>query len=175
VDRLLEAFLQIASRAPSTKLVLAGPDEFGMQATLAAKARAAGHGSRVLFPGMVGGRLKASLLSRADVFSLPSQGEGFSIAILEALASGTPVLISPGCHFDEVARAGAGLVESLDPAALAEALLRLVSEPGLRRTMAERAIALVRDHYSWDTIVGRVEDAYAEGIARHASGRRASP
>jgi glycosyltransferase involved in cell wall biosynthesis len=169
VDRLLEAFVRIGARIPSAKLVLAGPDEFGLQKSLVATAGAAGLGRRVIFPGMVEGRQKASLLARADVFSLPSEGEGFSVAILEALASGAPVVISPGCHFDEVAPAGAGLVVGREPAAIADALVDLLAEPGRRRTMGEKGMALVRDRYSWDTVVARMEAAYAEGLERHAA------
>lgn len=67
----------------------------------------------------------SSLRSQARPFGasrpiLPtSDAEGFSMAVLEVLASGTPVLLSPGCHFPEVERAGVGLVVSPTPIALA--------------------------------------------------------
>ena len=109
-DRLLEAFLQVKLDLPDALLVLAGPDEFGLEGRLRHRTDAAGLARSVIFPGMVEGVTKNQLLARADLFCLPSTAEGFSMAVLEALASGTPVLLSPGCHFPEVEQAGAGRI-----------------------------------------------------------------
>ena len=93
---------------------MAGPDEWGMVEKFRQEIMKCGHGKRVLFPGMVTGEAKQGLLARADLFCLPSDAEGFSMAVLEALANSTAVLLSPGCHFPEVERAGAGRVVSLN-------------------------------------------------------------
>ena len=71
---------------------------------------------------MVSGSEKLDWLARASLFSLPSAAEGFSMAVLETIASSTAVLLSPGCHFPEVETAGAGRIVPQDPAALAAAL-----------------------------------------------------
>lgn len=105
-DRLLEAFLQIQARLPNAVLIMAGPDEWGCERKFQQAVSQAGLQHRVIFPGMVSGEAKLDLLARADLFCLPSDAEGFSMAVLEALASGTPVLLSPGCHFPEVETAG---------------------------------------------------------------------
>jgi glycosyltransferase involved in cell wall biosynthesis len=166
-DRLLEAFLQVSSRHPDAILVLAGPDEWGLQDRFRDRVRSAGLGARVRFPGMVAGTEKLDLLARANLFSLPSDGEGFSMAVLEALAAETAVLLSPGCHFPEVETEGAGLVAAADANALGAALDRLLGDRARLSGMGARGWALVESRYSWDTITDALLAVYAEGIERH--------
>lgn len=73
--------------------------------------------------GPIYGRDKYAALVDATCFCLSSRQEGFSMAILEAMACGIPVVISENCHFPEVAQARAGLVVPLNADAVAEALL----------------------------------------------------
>jgi glycosyltransferase involved in cell wall biosynthesis len=164
-DKLMEAFLRIASDFPNTALVLAGPDEWGLQERYRAQSTRMGLGERVIFPGMVSGEEKLELLARSNLFCLPSDAEGFSIAVLEALASATAVLISPGCHFPEVESAGAGRVVEPDPASLAEALRSLLAKPAQLAEMGARGRDLA-SQYDWNQITDRIEDAYREGIER---------
>jgi glycosyltransferase involved in cell wall biosynthesis len=164
-DRLLEAFTKLAAVHPKAVLVMAGPDEWG----LVEQFRQGVSGdiqARVLFPGMVTGDDKRDLLARADLFCLPSDGEGFSIAILEAMASSTAVLISPGCHFADVESRGAGRVVSTSAAALADAIIDLLSDRDRLRVMGERGLALVTADYTWEAIVSRIEAVYREGVER---------
>jgi glycosyltransferase involved in cell wall biosynthesis len=165
-DKLLAAFLAVAQAHPEALLVLAGPDEFGLEAKFREQVARAGVQSRVLFPGMVQGELKQRLLARADLFCLPSDAEGFSMAILEALAASTAVLISPGCHFDEVAEAGAGRVVDATTDALTHALRSLLVDRAQLRAMGEKGRALVRARYSWETIADEFVATYQEGIDR---------
>jgi len=170
-DVLLEAFVSIASQFPNAVLVLAGPDEFNLEKKFRALAESAGFGERVIFPGMVSGDQKLDLIARADLFCLPSMGEGFSMAVLEALASCTAVLLSPGCHFDEVSNAGCGVVAHPTKDALASALAQLLAQPEKLKAMGDLGYQLVREKYSWDTIADQMIDAYAEGLERHGSRR----
>lgn len=170
-DRLLEAFVRIARHHPDALLILAGPDEFSIEQTFRASAEAAGVGGRVLFPGMVSGSLKHSLLARADLFCLPSDAEGFSMAVLEALASRTAVLLTPGCHFQEVEQYGAGMIVANNVSALASALDQLVASPELLAEMGARGQRLVAERFTWERITDDIADVYEEGIARHALGR----
>jgi glycosyltransferase involved in cell wall biosynthesis len=166
-DRLLEAFLQIQARLPDAVLVIAGPDEWGWGKKFQQMVGSAGLSDRVIFPGMVSGEAKLDLLARADLFCLPSDAEGFSMAVLEALASRTAVLLSPGCYFPEVVSAGAGWVVPPTPIALAQALVDLLGQPDRLRTMGARGLEFVRDNYSWDHITDQLLDVYLEGIQRH--------
>jgi glycosyltransferase involved in cell wall biosynthesis len=166
-DRLLEAFLLIHARLPRAVLVLAGPDEWGCEAKFREAVRQAGLQERVIFPGMVSGEAKCDLLARADLFCLPSDAEGFSMAVLEALASSTPVLLSPGCHFPEVEAAGAGLVVPPTPEALARTLVELLGQSERLKTMGASGVEFVSRNYSWDHITDQLLDVYLEGIQRH--------
>lgn len=166
-DRLLEAFFRVHKTFPNAVLVMAGPDEFGLESSFRQRTNAAGLAQSVIFPGMVQGELKAQLLTRANLFCLPSDAEGFSMAILEALASSTAVLISLGCHFPEVEGAGAGRIAGTDPDALAAALGEMLSNPAALEAMGRAGRRLVSTRFAWERIVGELLNAYAEGMDRH--------
>ncbi len=166
-ERLLEAFFRVERECPNALLVMAGPDEFGLEASLRRRTDKAGLSHRVIFPGMVQGKLKSQLLSRADLFCLPSDGEGFSMAILEALASSTAVLISRGCHFPEVEKAGAGRIVGTDPVQLSMALSEMLSMPSALKCMGIVGREFVSKHFTWERICDELLDTYAEGLKRH--------
>lgn len=168
-DRLLDAFVRIAARHPDARLVLAGPDEHGIEASFRQQVGDAGLLDRVSFPGLVSGTRKAVLLQRADLFVLPSDAEGFSIAILEAMAHRTAVLISPGCHFDQVREVDAGVIADATTEAVQDALERLLPDPARLIAMGEAGRALVARHYTWDSVASAMLDAYEEGLSRHRS------
>jgi len=167
-DRLLQAFFQIQHNCPNAVLVMAGPDEFGLEKGFKQRTDAARLAHRVIFPGMVHGKLKAQLLSRADLFCLPSNGEGFSMAILEALASKTAVLISPGCHFPEVERVGAGRIVELGCNELSKALSEMLSDASALKHMGIAGHRLVSEQFTWGSITDKLLDTYAEGIERYS-------
>jgi glycosyltransferase involved in cell wall biosynthesis len=170
-DKLIRAFLMLHSAFPKATLVMAGPDEWGMVEKFHQEIMNAGIGNRVLFPGMVTGEAKQELLTRADLFCLPSDAEGFSIAVLEALANSTAVLVSPGCHFPEVEKAGAGCVVQPEPNALCNAMADLLDNPEKLKEMGKKGRDFVSRHYSWDTITDQLIETYAEGIERNRKNR----
>jgi len=170
-DRLISAFLMIHSEFPKARLVMAGPDEWGIVEKFRQEIMKSGIGNRVLFPGMVTGEAKQELLARADLFCLPSDGEGFSMAVLEALANATAVLLSPGCHFPEVEKAGAGRIVKPEADALSKALVDLLDNPEMLKEMGKKGRDFVLQHYSWDTITDQLIEAYIEGIERNSANR----
>jgi glycosyltransferase involved in cell wall biosynthesis len=173
VEPLLEAFLELSSRFPAARLVLAGPDELGLGASWLSKARSQGLGDRLLLPGTVSGRLKTSLLARADVFCLPSSAEGFSMAILEAMASSTALVISPGCHFPDVACHGCGLIVDPERVALRRALSEVLGDPARAAEMGRRGRALVASRYRWDDVTDKIEQTNREVL--HGATRAPAP
>ena len=102
----------------------------------------------MLFPGYVSDGDKAALLSGALAFVFPSLYEGFGLPVLEAQACGCPVITSTTSSLPEVAGDAALLVNPEDTAAIAGALQRVATEPGLRQALAERGFANVR-RFSW--------------------------
>lgn len=93
-DLLIDAFARVASRDDSLHLVMAGPDQTSWKAELQAQAERLGITQRITWPGMLQGAEKWGAYYAAEVFCLPSHQENFGIVVAEALACGTPVLIS---------------------------------------------------------------------------------
>ncbi len=163
-DRLLKAFLEISKKHPKAVLVLAGPDEFDIQEKLRHDISSSDN-KQVIFTGMVSGDKKRALLARANLFCLPSDAEGFSMAILEALASETPVLISPGCHFPAIEDAGAGRIVPKDIPSITTALTKMLQKDNLKK-MGKSGLNLVKESYTWDHLVDKLVSVYEEGISR---------
>lgn len=146
--RLTEAFKELSSEFPDLHLVVAGPD-FGGVEEVKAEIGTGELGKRLHLPGFLSGDLKASALAHAQVFCLPSDHEGFSVAILEALAWGAPTVISTGCHFPELAEAGAGWVHGLSTAELTTTLREVLSSNTERTKKSGFGKKWVSEHYSW--------------------------
>jgi glycosyltransferase involved in cell wall biosynthesis len=104
-DLLIEACRRVD---PGVPLVMAGP---GLETPFGQRLLRAAEGRDIRFPGMLEGEAKWGALAAADAFLLPSHQENFGLAVVEALASGCPVLISDKINIAaEIAGAGAGLV-----------------------------------------------------------------
>jgi glycosyltransferase involved in cell wall biosynthesis len=171
-EKILDAFIMIHDDFPDALLIMAGPDEWGLEDRFRNFSNNRGISQKVIFTGMVAGEDKLYLLARANLFCLPSRGEGFSNAVLEALASATPVLLSPGCHFPEVESARVGKIVNADSSLMASALKELLSYPEKLQEMGREGREFVRKYYSWDTITDRLIDVYNEGINRYKQRNR---
>lgn len=164
LDFLAAAFQIVQREMPSARLVVAGPDG-GERATFEARCRALGVHDRTHVVGPLYGAAKFEALVDAAVFCLPSRQEGFSMAITEAMASSVPVVISPACHFPEVADAGAGRIVPLEASQIAAAILELLRDEGERARCGASGRALVTSTYTWPVIARACLDAYE----RHAA------
>ena len=156
---LLSAFERLQTANPELHLVFVGPDQ-GELAGLRGRTASAGLESRVHVVGPVLGSARIEALRDAAVFCLPSVQEGQSVAVLEALAAGTPCVLTTTCDFNDVVTARCGLVVPRDPRALADAL-DTVLRAGEREQMGERGRALVFGHFTWEAVAKRVEVMYA--------------
>ena len=154
LDILVKAFQQAA--VEHSRLLIVGPDD-GMLATV--QSLAAGD-ERIVCTGYLDGADRKQALAAGDIFALPANGEGLPMAALEAMASGMPALLSPGCNMPEVAEAGAGSVVEASVDAFAEKLRRLLTDAELRAEMGDRARRLVAEKYSWDRIASELEAVY---------------
>lgn len=165
VDLLLRAYgeLAAASPLPLPALVLAGPcADPAYRAMLEKTAAALAPRARVFWPGMLEGDAKWGALRAAEAFVLPSHQENFGIAVVEALAVGTPVLISRQVNiWDEIECAGAGLTDA-DTAAGTLGLLDRwqVMPPEARARMREAAETLFQERYE----IGRVAQSLVQAV-----------
>jgi glycosyltransferase involved in cell wall biosynthesis len=155
-DLFVEAFCQCAEYVPGIQAVLTGPDEQGLVDSLRARVSAAGLEKRFHYLGAVQGSDKISVLRRCDCFVLPTLSEGMSMAILEALVCGSPVLTTPGAYFDEITRVGAGEVVERSTEALVSGMIRICQRgrSGLR-AMGEKGRQFVLENYCWANVANK--------------------
>ncbi len=157
LDRLLPALAQV----PEATLAIAGNDEEGYRAPLEQLAGETGVAERVLFLGPVHGADKAALLAGAAALVLPSYSENFGNAVLEAMAAGCPVVVTPEVGLAGVVReTGAGLVAAGDPSSLGSALRELLDDPERRAEMGRRGAEAATRRFGWATIAERMEAVY---------------
>jgi glycosyltransferase involved in cell wall biosynthesis len=151
LDRLIEAMRLL----PEARLTVAGNDEENYAATLPRL-------DNVRFVGAVSGEAKNELLRSAAALALPSYSENFGNVVLEAMAVGTPVVVTPEVGLAaEVERSGAGVVTPNDPPRLADALRTLLADPARRAEMGRRGRAAVELRYSWEHVAVQMEEVYA--------------
>ena len=141
-DLLLDAFARARSTEP-TCLILAGPDQVGWERELRSQVSRLNLTERVVFTGMLEGEMKQGAFEAADAFVLPSHQENFGMAVVEALASGVPVLISNRVNiWREVEADRAGFVQGDDVAGTTRLLQQWLetssSERDGMRTNAKR-------------------------------------
>jgi phosphatidylinositol alpha-mannosyltransferase len=159
LDVLLEAFGEVCNSVDrcSLKVIGSGFTQGGVRACLPARL-----GDRVEVLGFVSNDELPGHYAAADVFCAPALGgESFGIVLVEAMASGTPVVASdiPG-YSAVVERAGGGvLFESGSPSGLAKALIGVLRDETLRLELGRKGLAGV-EQFSWEVLVPRVEAIY---------------
>jgi glycosyltransferase involved in cell wall biosynthesis len=155
LELLIDAFLEVAHprELRTWRLVIAGDGEPRYVARLRALASRNGGGERVVFSGWLEGQARVTALRRAALVASPSHQENFGLSVVEALACGVPVLVSPQVNLAaEIEAAGAGWVAPLDRAALV-ASLRDAMRDGDERTRRGRAGRdLVCLRFTWSAV-----------------------
>ncbi|MDO5068080.1 MAG: glycosyltransferase [Propionibacteriaceae bacterium] len=162
IDILLQSFAQLP---PTLRLRVAGQGD--QESDLRALATKLGVADRVDFLGQLPNPEVPEVLRGLDVFVALSREESFGVAILEALACGTPAVTSDAPGPAEVMRDGVTgfVVPRNDPDAAARALQRLVDDPEMARRMGEAGRRHVMENYSWQHCLEVMEGVYARAIA----------
>jgi glycosyltransferase involved in cell wall biosynthesis len=162
-DLLIEAFARLAKMAPEVDLVIAGPDQVGMQASLENRTRQLGIAARVHWPGMIGGSVKWGALRACDALILPSHQENFGVSVAEALSVGRPVLLSyPVNIWQEIENDGVGMAESDTLEGTVRLLERWFKLPQAERAaMAARAQPCFAARFSVERTAAAIAEIFA--------------
>ncbi len=168
IDVLLHAFRTVSERVPSARLILVGGWHYRhtrlQGERLQALAANLELGDRVSFVGHQPPDVVARYMRESAVFVLPSRAESFGTVLVEALASGTPVVATRCGGPEDIVTDDVGrLVPTEDPAALADALCDVLAEPERYDPARLRAFALSR--FGWDAIAKDVLAAYEDALS----------
>jgi len=161
-DELIRAVAQILPDHPGLHLVLAGDgDDLSRLRALAKSLDTLG---RIHFLGGVSDEALASYYAHADIFALPSSGEGFGFVFLEAMAFANPVVAVRAGGLTDIVKDGINglLVQASDVQELAGALARLLREDALRKRLGDSGAEIVRRDYSFSSFVARLESLLRE-------------
>lgn len=164
-DLLIEAFAQTLARDPAWRLAMAGPDQAGWRVELEALAARLGVADRITWTGMLIDDFKWGALAAAEIFVLPSHQENFGIAVAEALACATPVLISRQVNiWREIDARRAGLVADDTLPGAVELLERWRDLPaGERARMRDAAAICFREDFDVAHTAAKLLDLIRDG------------
>jgi glycosyltransferase involved in cell wall biosynthesis len=164
VELLLDAWPLVQRASPDARLMIAGEGDPVYVREL--RFRAERLGSSVHFLGYVDGVAKQKLLADADLFVLPSLHENFGIAVLEALASGLPVVVTPEVQLSHfVEEHSLGLVAQRSPEALAHEIMGALGDDELNVRCRDQGAALVTQHFSLQTVGEQLLEMYRFAVS----------
>lgn len=172
LDVLLDAFWRLQQSIHGVHLVIAGPDDEGIGSGLQREATRLGIGDRVSLIGLVTGEAKRELLSASRIVALPSEDESFGMAIAEALAVGTPVVITREVGLaEDILEEEAGRVVSRDGAAFAGAMAELLTDATTWSNMAERGRRFAQRSFTGEAVIANFESLYGDLCSQRGDGR----
>lgn len=165
IEDLVRAAARVVERCPESRFTIWG--EGHLRADLERLVRTLGLGGAVELRGSTAEPEVA--LRETDIFVLPSRSEACSNALLEAMASGLPIVATQvGGNPSLVEHEATGLlVPPADPAALAEAIIRLIDEPAFAAELAARGRDRIRSEFGMDLMMARIEAVYEQALGRH--------
>ena len=171
----IEAVAFLKERGCRVKLLLAGsgdafPEYFSQLQSLVAQRRL---GNEVTFAGKVADEEISEFYSACDAFLFPNENQTWGLAVLEAMACGRPVLVSRGAAIHEILTDGkdALLFPARDPAALAQKIETLLTDPQERAKIAAAGLQLVRTEYNWRRFAKKMADVFEQVTGTHAPER----
>ncbi len=146
--RIVEAFEIVKSQISDCQLLLVGKPGFGYE-RVEKKIEQSAYKKDIKNPGWVDQEDLPVLLSSSDVFVFPSLYEGFGLPVLEAMASGTPVVAAQGSSLEEVGGDAATYVDPMDSSDIALAILNVMNNDVYRTENIEQGLSRVKE-FSWE-------------------------
>lgn len=160
LDLLVDAFSDLVKRKDNVKLVIVGPDD-GYLSLLKKQIDNLTLNDKVLLTGPLYGNEKLSTYVDADVYVLPSVYDAFPNTVLEALACGTPIIVTDRCGIANLVDDKVGCVVEFDKSQLRNTMFKVLSNEKLRRKFGENGRKLVDERFDWGKIIDRVEKVYS--------------
>jgi glycosyltransferase involved in cell wall biosynthesis len=172
IGTLIKAMKHLIGRGRDLKLAIVGRDFEGQQAKLQCLSEELGITSRVAFLGFVPIEDLPAIYSGAQVFVFPSLVETFGKPLVEAMRCGAPIVASNTSCIPEVLGGAGLLVDPLDPVEMASAIVRVIENQDLRRSMVETGFKRAQS-FSWETrakqTLGVIERTFERWRALSAS------
>ena len=160
LDLLLPAFQNVCEQLPNAVLILAGPDD-GYQAETEAFISKNNLGNRIKLVGMLTDTIKKEALSDADLFVLPSYSEGFSIAVLEAMTSKVPTLVSDRVGFgDYIKKYQASYLTPLTSEGVASGFLKILQDKTYAEDIKNQAFRMVTENFDITVVANQLLEEY---------------
>jgi glycosyltransferase involved in cell wall biosynthesis len=163
IDLLINAYSKLVKDIEETKLVIVGPDD-GFLSELKKQATELGMEGKVLFTGSLFDHDKLSAYVDADVFVLPSYYDCYPVTVLEAMACGTPVIITKNTGIVDVVNEAAYTVNCNNYLEFSNIIQRVLQDSTLRSNMSKIGRHLIQNELNWDNIVTKVEEVYEDCI-----------
>lgn len=161
LDLLACAFRRIIKDRDDVRLVIAGSGEDRYVNKVKKIFRKGNINGKTIFTGMLLGPQKLSAFYSSDIFVLPSYGENFGIAALEAMACGVPVVTTNRVGLSaDIDECRAGIVTDCDSKKIADAISSLLVDNKLRETMGENGRKLAENRFTWNDIADKMIGVY---------------
>ena len=164
---LLKAARLVVDEIPESKFIIVGyGGELPRLLDLRQQLRLEDH---VAFPGPMSQQEIVTLLNRCTVLALPSLSEGFPSSVLEAMACAKPVVVTSGIGLEEIVENAGIYTQPANPHALADAIKKILRDPGLAIELGKRGRRRVIDHYDWRKIVSSVNELFERAIRERST------
>lgn len=161
LDRVIQAYARAHQLADFDAPLVCVGDRTAAQFKLRQRAEQLGVGDKVRLLGHVAQEALPALYQGAMLFLYPTLYEGFGLPVVEAMASGTPVLTSNTSALKEVGGSHAHLVDPLDTERMAKAIARLMTDDDYRASLADKGLARSRD-FHWRLTAERTREVYLD-------------
>ena len=159
INLLVEAFSDLKHKNKNIKLVVAGPDD-GHIDDIKSIVKKFDIEDDVIFPGAIFGKDKISAYIDSDVFVLPSKYESFGNVVLEAMACGTPVIVTNNCGVSEWIDVDAGYIIEYNVNQLSNAMNEILSDELLKIKLSGNGKNLVRRKFDLNNNINEIEKIY---------------
>lgn len=162
-DTLIPAFRRVAKKNPRARLVIAGGDDEGYRRNIQLLISNFQLEDKVIFTGMITGADKIAVLQDCDVFVLSSYSENFSMAAVEAMHFGLPVVLTKRVGVaPDVKKAGAGFVVEKDEKKVAQAMINILEDKDRKNKMGKAGRNLVEEKFEVSSTTDKWIEIYKD-------------